>query len=197
MSKKTARIFAGCIAVAIFSAGSARAGLPNGTATVWLGTVLTGQAGPSTLAPADPRMQCDDLLRRSRELMAQNDPAGAESLIVQAERLGVEYPPIYLGDTPKRARRDLDRMRGAAGGSTSLPSQLFSPLGATKKAPPSDPFMGQNRGNLVDPNAANVPPDMQGRYPMPTMGRPDLAASGAPPFGRQDPMAPPAQDDLR
>ena len=142
-------------------------------------------------------MQCDDLLRRSRELMAQNDPAGAESLIVQAERLGVEYPPIYLGDTPKRARRDLDRMRGAAGGSTSLPSQLFSPLGATKKAPPSDPFMGQNRGNLVDPNAANVPPDMQGRYPMPTMGRPDLAASGAPPFGRQDPMAPPAQDDLR
>ena len=35
-------------------------------------------------------------------------------LISQAEALGVQYSVFYMGDTPKKARRDLERKRNAS-----------------------------------------------------------------------------------
>lgn len=192
----TARILTGWITVAMsFSAGIASAGLPSSAAALGVGAACVSQIGSSGSGATDRRQQSDDFLRRARELMAQNDLAGAEVLISQAEALGVEYSALSFSDTPKNARRDLNRMRGAASGSTSMPSQLFSPLGGAKKAAPADPFMGRTTGAAIDPtqiNAQPAPPAV-----MPTMGRPDAASTGLSPMGQPAVMAPPSQNDLR
>ena len=77
--------------------------------------------------------------------MAENDLAAADSLISQAEALGVQYNMFYMGDTPKKARRDLERKRNASAATPTKPSQLFAPLGSSKskKAPTTDPFAGR------------------------------------------------------
>ncbi len=77
--------------------------------------------------------------------MAENDLSAAESLIAQADALGVQYNALYMGDTPKKARRDLDRKRNGAAGTPAKPSQAFAPFGLNKNknAPASDPFAGR------------------------------------------------------
>ena len=84
----------------------------------------------------DKGQQTADLLRRARQAMAENDLGAADSLISQAEALGVQYNIFYMGDTPKKARRDLERQTQCRA-SPAKPSQLFSPLGSNenKKAP--------------------------------------------------------------
>ena len=200
--KTTARILTGWITVAMsFSAGIALAGPCHSATAVWLGTVSVGQqAEGSTLGAGEARQKAGDLLTRAREAMAQNDLATAESLIAQAEKLNVQYPPLYLGDSARKARRDLDRMRNAAGSSPTLPSQIFSPFSTNKKAPPTDPFAGRSGGNVTDPAAANASPDVAAvtRLPAtgyPTMGRPD--PNGATPTsGPSKAVTPPTEDDL-
>jgi len=91
--------------------------------------------------------------------MAENDLKSAETLVAQAEAMGVEYGALYRGDTPKKARRDLERKLKAAGNSPSRPSQLFSPLGLGKtRAPATDPFAAQNGGSTaaMGPDAKSV-----------------------------------------
>ena len=87
--------------------------------------------------------------------MAENDLGAADSLISQAEALGVQYNIFYMGDTPKKARRDLERRRNAA---PAKPSTLSSPRAAdnNKKAPTTDPFAGR----VVDP-PPGAPNDQQ------------------------------------
>ena len=71
--------------------------------------------------------------------MAEKDFVAAESLISQADALGVKYSIFYQGDTPEKARRELERKRNSD--SPAKPSGLFSPLAAGRdKAPSSDPF---------------------------------------------------------
>jgi len=72
--------------------------------------------------------------------MAEKDFVTADSLISQADALGLKYNIFYQGDTPEKARRELERKRSSA--SPAKPSGLFSPLGAgrNKQAPSSDPF---------------------------------------------------------
>jgi general secretion pathway protein D len=126
----------------VLSARIAVAGPMDGAVEAWLGSAALGQAA-STAPSEDKSMQAADLLRRARQAMAENDLAAAESLISQAEALGVQYNGLYLGDTPKKARRDLERKRSAAG--PTKPSQLFAPLGLNrnKQAPTADPFAGR------------------------------------------------------
>jgi general secretion pathway protein D len=69
--------------------------------------------------------------------MAQNDLNAATALLAQADALNVQYSTLWLGDTPARARRDLDRARGDAAGGSSI----FSPF-STRKQTPTDPFQG-------------------------------------------------------
>jgi general secretion pathway protein D len=165
---------------------------------VSIGMASAGQAEGSNASPAEKRQQADDLLRRARELMAKNDLAGADSLIAKAEGLNPQYPPIFFGDTPKKARQALEGMRSAAGGAPSKPSQMFSPFGVGKpKAPPSDPFAARPIGNVADPTAVESSPDTQRPSRLPTTGRPDAGNSpGASPFGRPLASAPPTEDDL-
>ncbi|MGD0519397.1 MAG: hypothetical protein ABSA26_17815, partial [Thermoguttaceae bacterium] len=137
----TASTRIGCVLVALFiSAGTAVAAPPQGN-----GDATPASAGGVPVASPrseDKGQQAADLLRRARQAMAENDLIAAESLIAQADALGVEYNSFHLGDTPKKARRDLERKRSAAG--PTKPSQLFSPLAGTKKnIPTSDPFAGR------------------------------------------------------
>ncbi len=85
------------------------------------------------------RAQCDDLLRRARQAMAENDLQAARALLSQAEALGVPYPPLYPGDTPQKLRRDLDRktqtLQGGRG--TGLLGAL---VGRNEASVPTDPF---------------------------------------------------------
>ncbi|MCR4413282.1 MAG: hypothetical protein NUV77_12760, partial [Thermoguttaceae bacterium] len=93
--------------------------------------------GPSAGSRSgDKRLQADDLLRRARQAMEQNDLDAAGQLVRQAEALNVEYHPLYTGDTPAKVRRELDR-RMQAGGQPGARSGLF---GAGRSTAPADPF---------------------------------------------------------
>ncbi len=115
------------------------------TGPAWLGMAAVGQSAPATDPSADKGQQTADLLRRARVAMGENDLSAAESLISQAEALGVQYNALYMGDTPKKARRDLDRKRNGTAGSLTKPSQAFAPFGLNKNknAPANDPFAGR------------------------------------------------------
>jgi len=99
------------------------------------------------------------LLKRARQAMAENDLRAAESLVAQAEALGVDYGMFHRGDTPEKVRRDLERKLRAASASPKHASQLFSPLSLGKnKAPIADPFAAHNADS---PSA--TPPDAKSR----------------------------------
>ena len=90
------------------------------------------------------RQQSDDLLRRARQAMAENDLQSAGKLISQAETLAVRYGPIHLGDTPQKAGRDLKR-KLAERNSTPSKGGLLPPMfSSAKRAPASDPFAQYN-----------------------------------------------------
>jgi len=157
--------FTGSIAVALAMlasvglAGPVESGVlaPFGSAA--LGQVAT-PINPETASPAKQAM-ADDLLRRSRQALAENDLAAAESLVGQAEALNVDYGPFHFGDTPKKIRRDLDRRRAGAGPMTG------AALAGGKSPAPTDPFArgAAASANPVQPAAAVAP---QGTMPQVT-----------------------------
>ncbi len=146
MLKMTAKVLAGWVAVAVgLSAGIAIAQQRPGVEQSPVTAASVAQTVPSHTLSGDKRKQANDLLRRARQAMAENDLEAAEALISKAEVLGVKYSVLHLGDTPKKARRDLERKRKAAGRSPRKPSQLFAQFGLTKsKPPPTDPFAARS-----------------------------------------------------
>ena len=71
--------------------------------------------------------------------MAENNLDAANQLITQAESLDVQYNPLYLGDTPRKLRRELDKRYQAAG---RMPTSSGR-NGRLADAGPSDPFTGR------------------------------------------------------
>jgi general secretion pathway protein D len=131
-------------AAATLSAGTTMAGPWGGTTDILVGTASVAEAAPSATDTKDERQQTADLLRRARQAMAEGDLAAADSLISAAEALNVQYGLLHLGDTPKKARHDLQRIRSAAEKSTARPSGLFSHLSLKKETPQTDPFAGRS-----------------------------------------------------
>jgi hypothetical protein len=161
--KTTAKALVGWIALAVvLSARIAVAAPLDYTQSVWLGVSAMGQLAPATgNASEDKGQQTADMLRRARQAMAENDLVAADSLVSQAEALGVQYNALYMGDTPKKARRDLDRKRNAPGVAAAKPSQMLAPLGLNKnkQAPTSDPFAGRGVNPAAGaPDAGQVTP---------------------------------------
>jgi general secretion pathway protein D len=189
--KTTAKALVGWIAVAmVLSAEITMAGVVASTAPLWLGSPIVGQAAAAGNPSEDAGRQTADLLRRARQAMAENDLAAADSLIDQAEALGAAYNPLHMGDTPKKARHDLDRKRNAAGGAPSKPSQLFAPFNfnKNKKEPTADPFAGRSAGAAT--------PATSGRpvTPLPQVGdnsRPAHGPTTVNPAPLQPPLDPP------
>jgi general secretion pathway protein D len=148
--KTTTFALVGWIALAlVLSTRDAAAGPSNGTSEARLVAAILGQSNAADNPPADPRQRSADLLRRARQAMAEKDFVAAESLISQADTLGVKYNIFYQGDTPEKARRELDRRRNSV--SPAKPNGLFAPLSAGEdKAPTSDPFAA----HPIDPPTA-------------------------------------------
>lgn len=140
---------------------------PLGKTTDLLVVVASAvQADPADDGPKDPKDKGDraeDLLRRARKAMAQDDLRTAEALISAAEALDVSYGILPLEDTPKKARRDLQRKQNAADKSPARPSRLFSQLSLKNKAGRTDPFAGYS-GNPATTRRAD------GSNPLPGIG---------------------------
>jgi general secretion pathway protein D len=156
------------------------------------GAFGTVPADGTDAAPLLRRHQADELLGRAREAMKQNDLAAADALVSQAEALNVQYPAIYLGDTPAKARRDLERMK-SAGGNPSLAERLFAPLGSGGKPAATDPFAGRMPESANDPPPLPAPP-AERVAPLPPTGAggasPAMFSEGADRTGRLAPAAP-------
>jgi general secretion pathway protein D len=183
------------------SAGISSAAPLQGATPVLVGALCAGQAEPSGTRTEDKKGQGGDLLRRARQAMAENDLDAAEALVSQAEALGLSYGPLYTGDTPKKARRDLEQKRSAAKGPPPRPSQLFAPLSRSRhsKVPTTDPFArrgGNQPGEATtadasrDPQPADPPPPVDPSPAVPSLPPADLSEAAAP-FGRAIPTMPP------
>jgi general secretion pathway protein D len=152
--KTTAHALVGWIALTlVLAARTASAGVSGceGATGVWLASVVLGQSAPdAAAATADPRQQAADLLNRARQAMDENDLVTADALISRAEALGVKYSIFHRGDTPHKARRDLEQKRN--GGSAAKSAGGFLPLKSNrdKQIPTNDPFAG----HVPDPSAA-------------------------------------------
>jgi len=139
----------------ILSTGTIQAGPWNSAPEAWLASAALGQSSAAAPnASGDPRREVDDLLQRARQAMGENDFATADSLIAKAEALGVSYNALYMGDTPKKARRDLERKRAAAAQGSSNPLLASLGLNRDKQAPTKDPFtLRAADGNRPDARA--------------------------------------------
>jgi len=143
----TARILVGTLALTVvWSATPAAAGTPHLAQAALLGSGSSAQLAEQTPAPTDNKAQADDLLRRARQALSENDLQAAEALVTRAEAIGVSYGPLHLGDTPKKVRRDLERQRAQAQSGSTPQSRFPAPFGLGRRdpsAPSSDPFAGR------------------------------------------------------
>ena len=159
--KTTPNALVGCITFAmVFWAVTAAAGVPDCTLAARLGAAALEQSASAENNSKDKNRQAADLLHRARQAMAENDLSAADALISKAEALDVRYSRFHMGETPKKARRDLERKRNSAGASPIKPSKLFSPFGLNKKkqAPSSDPFTGHAVESTSAAGAGKVTP---------------------------------------
>lgn len=135
--KPTTRILSGLIAVTLGISGSL-AWSQAPAANFGGSSERTAVAPSGRPTPEQARAQCDDLLRRARQAMLENDAEAAQRLLSQAEALNVSYAPLHLGDTPAKLRRDLERMapaqlHGAArpGQAAGVPADPFAAMAAS------------------------------------------------------------------
>lgn len=137
--------------------------------------LLAGVVGQSDAAGASKRAECLDLVSRARQALEDGDLQTCESLLERAEALNVKFSPFYLGDTPKRVRRDLERQRGDRGGESAAAA-----AGEPGRSRGGDPFARRQARSEPDtpggrqPFPAQAPFGKQQRQSTPT----DEAASG-------------------
>ncbi|MCE9607579.1 MAG: hypothetical protein K8U03_22045, partial [Planctomycetia bacterium] len=113
----------------LFPALTARAGVFDGLAVL---TTLS-VPGQADAGPDAARRQVDDLLGRARQAMQEGNLETADSLLGRAEGAKTSYSLFHTGDTPKKVRRDLEKLREARG-ANKAPSDPFA---ANAKAAPS------------------------------------------------------------
>jgi general secretion pathway protein D len=169
------------------------------------GLAAVGQAAPPARSPEEARRQVNELLSKARQAMKEGNYETADSCISRAENIPVTFGMMHMGDTPKKARRDLDRLRGSQ--APKKPSDLFAP---DTKEPPArqsgsvrDPFAAQpggfepkmdrpqaDTGMAEDPRLIDTPPESE------TIGQLDNRPfPNESPFGKQAMTSPPAGDD--
>jgi len=162
--KTTLRVFIGVAATGLFLVAQVATAGANTSAVVGLTSLVVGQSGAKG---GDPRREVLDRLSRARQAMDEGSWEIADSLIGQAEKVKVEFGRFHLGDTPAKARRDLERRRpgqapGAGSSSkaadnTKASSKSLLPGGNDRQPPMSDPFQAAGRGE-ISTGARSVPP---------------------------------------
>jgi len=164
------------------------------------------------------RRQCDDLLARARQAIAEGNLNGAEQLLHQAEQLGVNYPPLYLGDTPAKVRKALESARQAQPAGQTMPQSPFDARGLGQTPDPKTQAknyvrngrMALARGNLSEAAqwcqmAAGLPATFAPEEDSPSKLAEDIRRAGGqvagatpgavtslPPVGQVTQVAPPA-----
>ncbi|HEX3869832.1 MAG TPA: hypothetical protein VHV77_05325, partial [Pirellulales bacterium] len=83
-------------------------------------------------SPEMQRLKVADLLKQARAAMQEGKWAEADANVARAEAFNVSFPLMYFGDTPKKARKDFDRMRPAtaAGMSAQVPNAHAASAGS-------------------------------------------------------------------
>ncbi|HEV3003786.1 MAG TPA: hypothetical protein VGX78_04965, partial [Pirellulales bacterium] len=196
--KTTSWILTGSVAVVLtWTSGPALAGPNQGSWSVLVAAAATGQSGETRESASDPRAQVADLLARARRAMKDGNFETAESLIDKAEGVNVNFPKVYLGDTPKKARTDLERRKVRAG-KGNRPSQLYPSRGDEAADAPRDPFAGRT-GPTSGPlprRSTDVPESTPpGEFePMPGLAG-NQAFPDRSPFGKQAMTSPPSEAD--
>ena len=176
-----------------------------------IGSPLYARAGVQTALPLllsaaslgadarNPVAEADQLLRDARQAMSEGNLEIADSKITAAEKLAPKYFPLHVGDTPKRARADLDKLltQRAVGSDKNAKQALAKSASAAGST--ADPFQSRSspttaggastEGNLANglnssPNSTAALSGAQG----PAATDPATLAQGALPasFGRNE-----------
>ncbi|MFO0900408.1 MAG: hypothetical protein U0836_23485 [Pirellulales bacterium] len=113
------KLFTGGVAVSVaLAAIPAPASPTRFAASVALATQAVGQA--SKAKEYERRKEAERLLKTAREALAEGNLETAESYVSRAEALGLTYSKLFLfGDTPQKARRDLEKRKTALGRKSS------------------------------------------------------------------------------
>ncbi len=90
-----------------------------------ISSAIVGQA-TSDESPEMVRQKTVDLCKRARQAMDEGKFETAESLLGRTELMNANFGMMYFGDTPKKVRRDLERMHRAKA-DTKRPSAKFTP----------------------------------------------------------------------
>ena len=130
----TARFLIGCLTAGVpFVVAEGRAASPIVTPGLSVVAPLLAQSGGTS-----PATQSESLLRQARDALNRGDFARAEQYISQAERLNVQYDPVYAGlvDTPGKARRALEDMRAGRTPVSPRSDRQFVPTAGSPAAAP-------------------------------------------------------------
>src|SRR5690349_9852043 len=132
-AKASVSLLMGCVALSgALPMASFAAGPLAGAGLVAL--AATGQTGGASAQRAS-----EDLLRESRAAIKRGDYAKAETLIADAEKLGVKYNPLtaQFHDTPDKLRKLLAEERSKANASNKSGFKLPGLFGGGNKAAPA------------------------------------------------------------
>ncbi|HET6881243.1 MAG TPA: hypothetical protein VFI31_13870 [Pirellulales bacterium] len=199
------RILAACVGTSLALTAASAWAAPQTAVQAWLGLSAMSQANAPGRSPAEARQQVLELLAKARQAMKDGHYETADSLIGRAENIPATFGVMHMGDTPKKARRDLTKLRG--GGQTpQKPSDLFAADANDKPAAKQgqavrDPF-AQQQGfeptmgrpvadpGMADAGTFDTPPaeDNLGKLPG------ERGFPGESPFGKQTMIAPPGDD---
>ena len=166
-------VSAGCALTSVCYAGSQTIAL-----TMLIGAASLGDDGPSAVK------QADELLHEARAAMKAGNLETAEAKVSRAEALHPKYSLLHTGDTPRKARAELEKMiaqkkkagerdsQGAASGASKgggsgskdpfikRPSQEFTPPSgiAETQTKPSASAAARSAGsiNLSQPSSTPV-----------------------------------------
>ena len=108
----------------------------------------TGQTGTRA---TDPKREVASLLARARKAMSEADWETADKLIAQAAGLNVQFGKLHFGDTPDKARRDLERQRPIERSAVVKSNKQKQASDSLSQIPPAGEVLGPNGG---DPPAA-------------------------------------------
>lgn len=177
----SSRMLAACVGTSLALTSASAWAAPGSAAWhVVYGLAAAGQAPAAPRNTDDAKRQVADLLARARQAMKEGNLDTADSLVSRAEKFNVPYGMMYIGDTPKKARRDLENIRRSAS-APKRPSELFAsennPQPAKQQPTTRDPF-AQRQGGFE-----------------PTMNRPPADTGMALPSSYGD-VVPPEQDTL-
>lgn len=98
-----------------------------------------GQAAPAGSPAADAAREQGILLSRARQAMAEGNLETADSLLKRAEAMNVAHGLFHMGDTPKKVRRDWEKLKQARtpGAASAASADPFT--AATPTAPAATP----------------------------------------------------------